>query len=629
MNTRHKFTLLLGTALIALAACRFTPNAPTGVTAMPGNTEVILSWAAVMGATSYNVYTSSSVPVTTGSAKTSVTAPGATLSSLANGAVVYAAVTAVNAAGESPLSAMVCAVPTAASTAGLTLYDPLCGSTLDGRKWQTPLFTRGVENGALVLRTQISNMESRLVRGLNYATIVNVNAGGQRVTTLKADVNVPSSTLSRSGEAAIRTVLVLAYQPPADRLFFPRGQLNSIVASVGLVDSGSGLKAHRRIFHIDNPSNTSRSVDGIALSDPAGFTPDSEGIGAEASASFDTTYSVSVSLNESTGVFSWSITGGSFGADEGTADPAVYLAGNASWTTLGPNPLASPAFTSASLRIQLIDDSLTAGSAASASALFQNVHVGFGNAPAAPWDDFSGTGGNSGPTELSAAKWTAPGKVSTALADGTMIASTQSTSPTPAGVVSFQSHAFSDPVAINTMQADVTVGACSNSVGGSNRVHLEGTFYNDGSPGTTPPNINQPNSRVGDVRAQLMLDCVTRQVSYQIFRLNGTLPPTLLTSFGNSTISTGVGAVTGSTHTMTLSWDPATHFFTFQLDGSAPVVVDPTTTNDRTTVAAPYVMPANSPFRQLLWGTTIPPVPGSAGATAAMEFRVNNVFTGP
>src|SRR5688500_14106653 len=101
------------------------PSAPT-VTATPGNGQATLAWAAVSGATSYNVYTSPTSPVTTGGTKTNVTASGTTLSGLANGTPIFVAVTAVNATGESALSSEACAVPTAAATAGLTLYDPLC-----------------------------------------------------------------------------------------------------------------------------------------------------------------------------------------------------------------------------------------------------------------------------------------------------------------------------------------------------------------------------------------------------------------------------------------------------------------------------------------------------------------------
>src|SRR5258706_6119714 len=177
MSYRIGLMTLCGAALILLASCGgssgggdntpVTPSAPaahTGVTAMPGNGQATLSWPAVSGATSYNVYSSSTTPVTTGNTKTSVATTGATLSTLTNGTPVFAAVTAVNAGGESPLSSGVCAVPTAASTTGLTMYDPLCGDTLDGNKWQTPLFSRSISSGAMVLSSQISNTESRSIQ---------------------------------------------------------------------------------------------------------------------------------------------------------------------------------------------------------------------------------------------------------------------------------------------------------------------------------------------------------------------------------------------------------------------------------------------------------------------------------
>ena len=376
-------TTLCGAVLIVLTACGSSsgggdntpsaPAAPTGVTAMTGNGQATLSWLAVTGAASYNVYVSSSTPVTTGNTKTSVGSPGATLSSLTNGTPIFAAVTAVNAGGESTLSTEVCAVPTAASTTGLTLYDPLCGSTLDGSKWQTPLLSRSVSGGALVLSTQISNTESRTIQGLNYQTTSNVDAGTQRVTTLKADVTVPAATSSRTGNAEIRALVQLVYQPPANRLIFPGGLLDATIIQIGLVDAGSGLQAFRRVFHCDNASCTSRISTGIALVDPAGFTPDANGIEADAAAVYGTTYTVSASLNESTGVFSWSFAGGTFGAGvAGTADPVVYLAGNPHWTALGSNPLAGPGFSFAALRTQVSDDSVPAGSDGGVSARFQN-----------------------------------------------------------------------------------------------------------------------------------------------------------------------------------------------------------------------------------------------------------------
>jgi hypothetical protein len=86
----------------------------------------------------------------------------------------------------------------------------------------------------------------------------------------------------------------------------------------------------------------------------------------------------------------------------------------------------------------------------------------------------------------------------------------------------------------------------------------------------------------------------------------------------------------GNTHTLTMKWDPATHVFTFQVDGATPVVVDPTTVNAFMNVAAPYVKPANSPGMNLSGFVFVPPFGAPAvGATASMDFKVNNVFTAP
>src|SRR5688572_1386442 len=313
------------------------PSAPT-LTAAPGNGQAALSWTAVSGATSYNIYSSPTSSVTTGSNRTNVTTAGTTLLGT-NGTPIFVAVTAVGAGGESPLSNEACAVPTAASTAGLTLYDPLCASTLDAAKWRTPLFSRSVANGAMVLSSQASNMEAISGRGLVYATTATVNASGPRVTTLAANVTVPAVAASRTGGAQIRAGTRLNYQPPVTRLNFPAGNLDQLTIQVGLEDSGNGLRAFRSVTHCDDASCAASSSSGIAFADPVGFS-------GEAPASYDTTYVVSVALNEATGVFTWTITGGSLNVS-GTADPAAYLASSANWLALGPNPLAGAGFQSA------------------------------------------------------------------------------------------------------------------------------------------------------------------------------------------------------------------------------------------------------------------------------------------
>jgi len=602
------------------------PGTPAGVSAAPGNTQAILSWTAVAGATSYNVYTSTTSPVTTAGTKTSVASAGTTLSALTNGTPVYAAVTAVNAGGESAVSSEVCVVPTAASTDGLTLYDALCEKELDGQKWRSPLYSRRVTNGALELRTQVANTESLSIRGLRYQTSTNVNAGGQRVTTLKADISVPAATASRTGNADIRAVIRLVYQPPATRLIAPANNLDLIVAQLGLIDNGNGLRAMRQVVHCDNIYCSSAAPTGIAFVDPPGFEP--RGNQMEAPASYDTVYTVTMSLNETTGAFTWLIAGGEFGAGvSGTADPGDYVTTNANWAALGPNPLAGPAFVAGSLVSRVHDQSVAAGSAGSVTGRFDNVYVGLNNGAPVLWDDFSGSGGNSGPVELSATKWGTPGMNSMNLADGSLAFHSQIISPSASSIGNFQAIVFNHPETINTLQADVKVTACGSSVSSYSQVSLEGNLYNDGTAGTTSPNDNEPNSLVGDVRALLILDCNANAARFVINRYDSTSPQLItgLTNFANNAIPTSGSPVVGNTHTLRLSWDPVAHLITFQVDGAAPVVVDPTTVNVHMSIAAPYVKPANSPLKQL--ATYISASAG--GATAHVDFKVNNVFTAP
>lgn len=88
------------------------PATPTGLTAKAGDSQVMLSWNASTGATSYNLYRS----LTQGGEgtvayKTGVTTTSFTDTSLTNGTTYYYTVTAVNSAGESGQSSEASATP--------------------------------------------------------------------------------------------------------------------------------------------------------------------------------------------------------------------------------------------------------------------------------------------------------------------------------------------------------------------------------------------------------------------------------------------------------------------------------------------------------------------------------------
>jgi subtilisin family serine protease len=92
------------------------PSAPTGLTATAAGAQVSLGWNAVTGATSYNVYRSTS----NGSGYTLIGNPGGNSgldTGLTNGTTYYYVVTAVNTSGESANSSQVSATPSASTAA--------------------------------------------------------------------------------------------------------------------------------------------------------------------------------------------------------------------------------------------------------------------------------------------------------------------------------------------------------------------------------------------------------------------------------------------------------------------------------------------------------------------------------
>lgn len=89
------------------------PSAPTGLTASPGNAQVTVGWTAVSGATSYNLYssTTSGVTATNGTKVSGITTNSSTQTGLTNGTTYYYVVAAVNAGGESTVSSQASATP--------------------------------------------------------------------------------------------------------------------------------------------------------------------------------------------------------------------------------------------------------------------------------------------------------------------------------------------------------------------------------------------------------------------------------------------------------------------------------------------------------------------------------------
>lgn len=106
------------------------PAAPTGLSASAGNGQVTLGWSTVNGASTYNVYRSmtsgaqGSTPYRTG-----ISQPVFTDTGLTNGVTYFYRVSAVNSAGQSPLSQEVQARPVAASPGAVSAVGRVASGT--------------------------------------------------------------------------------------------------------------------------------------------------------------------------------------------------------------------------------------------------------------------------------------------------------------------------------------------------------------------------------------------------------------------------------------------------------------------------------------------------------------------
>jgi hypothetical protein len=616
--TRKLSTLLL--ALAASVGCGGAgdagdagpPSTPTGVRATPGNGTATVTWSASGGATSYSVHYDASPTVT--AVSPSLTVPGTTVNvpALANGAPYWFAVTAVNDAGESSLSGLACAVPTAASQAGLTFRDGLCGTTLDGGTWwPAGLATARVVAGAAELGARMDGMEPFAANGAQYHSSVNVLAPGVRVSTLRAKVSVPSGASSVQGTGVQNRVgLRLTYSPPANRLLFPRGSQDLLLVEVGLIDEGSGLAAFRQVTHCDDASCASHGDTGIAFVDPAGWADHPAGAPMKrAGAAYDTVYTIEVRLAETegtVGVLHWSIAGGAFGGgDGGTADPATYLGDAPGWTG---DALSGTGFAGATLAARTSDRSSFGGGSGQIVGLFDDVWVGTNDLAAEAFDDFSGTGGNSGPTELSIARWANGGARSISSPGGALAMTLAGTGAGAATAVA-QALTLADPSSVNALQADLRIASWSAGDLVNANALVRGRFYNDGTVG------GAPGSALGDVFAAVALQARTDEVFYYSGRCQNAACSGALGMISSGTFPAPVGS---GVHTVLLKWDPVAKRLTFGLDG-ATAQVDPTAT-------VPFAGPAHAPLRDITTVVAVQPTVGSAGS---LDVRVNNVFTGP
>jgi len=177
------------------------PSAPVLLSATPGNGQVVLSWSASSGATSYNVKraTVSGGPYTiiASSSSTSYTNSG-----LTNGTTYYYVVSAVNSGGESANSSQLSATPQPpAAPAAPTKVTASSGPPKGGvtLKW-TQSTTPGVTQNNIYRRTSTGSYSSTPTAKINAATSYvdsKLSSGSKycyRVTAVSSGGESPPST---------------------------------------------------------------------------------------------------------------------------------------------------------------------------------------------------------------------------------------------------------------------------------------------------------------------------------------------------------------------------------------------------------------------------------------------------
>jgi fibronectin type 3 domain-containing protein len=212
------------------------PAVPTSVSVEPGDTVNTVQWSAVPTATSYTLYWSETSPV----AKTTATAiPNAVSpykhTGLTNGKLLYYAVAARNAGGESDLSSVIGAMPVApvpaapvtlnasSANASVTLaWSPVSGADSYSVYWSKAAGV--VPGGAGVTKISpiaaTSYTHTGLANGDRYYYIVTAaNTGGESPVSTEASAmpmppapGAPGSVVATAGDAQVQ----LSWSPVTD-----------------------------------------------------------------------------------------------------------------------------------------------------------------------------------------------------------------------------------------------------------------------------------------------------------------------------------------------------------------------------------------------------------------------------
>jgi titin len=238
------------------------PAAPTISSATGGNAGVTVSWGAVSGATSYNLYYQSGSTVTVGTAQSiSGASSGLTVPSLTNGTQYAFAVTAVNAGGESGLSSVQTATPQPSVPGVPSISSATAGNTNVTVSWGVVsgansynLYYQAGSTVSIGTATKISGAASgvtvpSLTNGTQYAFAVTaVNGGGESglsaVQTATPQPPVPAAPTISSATAGNASVTVswgVVSGATSYNLYYQSGTAVTIGTATKISGAASGV----------------------------------------------------------------------------------------------------------------------------------------------------------------------------------------------------------------------------------------------------------------------------------------------------------------------------------------------------------------------------------------------------
>jgi fibronectin type 3 domain-containing protein len=218
------------------------PGAATISSANAGNAQVTVTWAAVTGATSYNIYYAAGTTVDkTGTKVTGATSP-AVVASLTNGTQYAFAVSAVNAGGESALSTVATATPQVPAAGAPTISSANAGNALVTVTWAAVTgatsyniyYAAGTtvdKTGTKVTGSTSPAVVASLTNGTQYAFAVSaVNAGGESALSAVATATpqvpaagAPTISSANAGNALVTVTWAAVPGAISYNLYYAKG----------------------------------------------------------------------------------------------------------------------------------------------------------------------------------------------------------------------------------------------------------------------------------------------------------------------------------------------------------------------------------------------------------------------